>query len=142
MTDATREQNDVSFKLSRLAHWLLNDHGFTKAMAAKELAEIARNLSPTMAASALGDATEDVDALRSALDRCRAALSQGEVALEEAKRDRQALIESKVFVIGDGRGNDIWRVSGSQKAYYLPDEALAAYRSLARSSSPSTEDGK
>ncbi len=51
------ERTDLAFKISRLAHWLLNDGGYTKRMAALELAEIARRLSPEMASMALGDAS-------------------------------------------------------------------------------------
>ncbi len=51
------ERTDLSFKLSRLAHWLLNDGGFTRRAAALELAEIARRLSPEMASMSLVDAS-------------------------------------------------------------------------------------
>lgn len=58
MSAPNREEgrNDVAFKISRLAHWLLNDGGFTKRQAALELAHIARTLSPGIASVALGDA--------------------------------------------------------------------------------------
>jgi hypothetical protein len=60
MTDAAKwaigPDADLSFRLSRIAHWLLNDSGFTKRQAALELAYVARKLSPDMAARTLGDA--------------------------------------------------------------------------------------
>ena len=47
---------DLSFKLSRLAHWLMSDGGFTKRQAALELAHIARTLDPKMASLTLESA--------------------------------------------------------------------------------------
>lgn len=71
MSDS-KEQNDLAFKLSRLAHWLLNDGKFTRRMAALELAEIARRLSPEIASRSLGDAAglepDDAQRLRHIAD--------------------------------------------------------------------------
>jgi hypothetical protein len=46
--DAYRPFNmgHVGFRIARLAHWLINDSGYTKRMAARELREIARQLLP------------------------------------------------------------------------------------------------
>ena len=50
------ERTDLSFKLSRLAHWLMSDGGFTKRQAALELSHIARTLDPKMASLTLESA--------------------------------------------------------------------------------------
>lgn len=47
---------DMAFNLSRIAHWLVADRGFTKQMAAAELGRLARKLDARTAEAALGAA--------------------------------------------------------------------------------------
>lgn len=60
MSERTRTAAHEKFyraaEVARIAHWLLNDRGFTRAMAAKELACIALRIDPTLHSDIFGDA--------------------------------------------------------------------------------------
>lgn len=79
------ERADVAFKIGRVAQWLHNDPGFTRAMAAKELARVAHQLSPVLAALTLGDAADEAD------KAFAAKVDELERALRDVSAEREAL---------------------------------------------------
>jgi hypothetical protein len=54
--DTAKVRRDEAFAVARVAHWLLNDKGYTRAQASQVLAAIATRLDADMASKALGDA--------------------------------------------------------------------------------------
>lgn len=46
----------IAFDIARIAHWAMNDRGYTKRFVARDLARLARKVSPAMAEQALGGA--------------------------------------------------------------------------------------
>jgi hypothetical protein len=57
LTDVERRLRSEAFGVSRTAHWLVNDKGYTRRQAAQVLAATAMRLDPDMASKALGDAS-------------------------------------------------------------------------------------
>jgi hypothetical protein len=51
---------NASWEIARIAHWLLNDTGFTRKKAARDLALLAKKLDPDIPRDFLGDAAQFV----------------------------------------------------------------------------------
>lgn len=58
MSEERYSARDVAFHVARVARWLRTDHGYTKRMAADELAHIAREVHGAVAERALGAYTD------------------------------------------------------------------------------------
>ena len=58
---STDRMTDAAYAIARIAHWLLNDQGFTREHASRELTRLARTMDPTLDMRVFGDATRFIE---------------------------------------------------------------------------------
>lgn len=61
---------EIAFRIARIANWMLSDNGYTKKKAAFELAELAKEIDPTIRNDILGKAAH-IEFKPRLLDRMR-----------------------------------------------------------------------